>query len=170
MKINTELLNILIDEASVQSNLIAKKNTILEERELLKERLIKYIYYFLFIVAIFIVIMILFKIFYPKSLHKTTSDKIVYVKDCKKQHDNLFNAKVNNKLHKAYKAEKITNSNNQIKSKPFSGIDYVKQNHFIYKRIWEEGILVEQKRLKTTIEDSRKLEKIPQFAKEIKKK
>jgi len=54
------------------------------------------------------------------------------------------------------------------KEKLFSGEDYVKHDNFVYKRIWDNGILMNETRLKATIEDSRKVEKIPKFSKEIK--
>jgi len=54
------------------------------------------------------------------------------------------------------------------KRKLFNGTDYVKHDNFVFKRVWKKGVLVSETKLKSTIEDSRKVEKIPRFSKEIK--
>ncbi len=47
-----------------------------------------------------------------------------------------------------------------------NGIDYIKFNNYIYKRVWKNGLLVKSEMLERSIEESRSKrdEKIPQFS------
>ena len=65
---------------------------------------------------------------------------------------------------KEQKQSKLKEKKEDKKLVPKNGIDYVKHDNFVFKRVWEDGILIKETKLAPTIKESRKKEKIPQFA------
>jgi len=165
MKINTKLHNFLIEEASIQNNVIAQTNTILLKRELLKERLKNYamiIVFIMFVLVLFIMLYRFFPHYFPFN-NTVATTQIADTKECPKQINRYVDNQDNFTVQETNDKKMM-----QPKRKLFNGTDYVKHDNFVYKRVWEKGILVSETRLKATIEDSRKVEKIPRFSKEIK--
>lgn len=163
MKINTKLHNLLIEESTKQNNILAQTNTMVLKRDLLKQRLINYSMIVLFIFVLLLIFILLFKFVFDSGYiakNQDTTKTTIVKKDqnSNKKADIPFQ-------NNAEQFEKSTSSNNK-KKHLINGIDYVKKDNFIYKRVWKGGVVVKEKKLKQTIEDSRKYEKIPQFSKE----
>ena len=163
--INTKLHNALIEKDIEQKALASDINTMLLKRELLKERLKNYSLIVLFLAFVVMLCMILYYFFPYKNEMKAFIN-----------HDEPKEFTIDNKPFPKPKEErnkdksKVTPKEQEKKMVPKNGVDYVKQDNYVYKRIWEDGILVKETKLASTIKESRKIEKIPQLADEIKEK
>lgn len=150
--INTDLLNQLVKEDIQQKELSAQVNTVLLKRKLLKERLINYSIIIAFIIAILLLLMFLYYLF-P---NKECVQRLLTQDNNKKE---IITTPNNQPLFKNDKTE-------NKKMIPKNGIDYVKHDNFVYKRVWKDGLLVKETKLASTIKESRKLEEIPQLSHE----
>jgi len=136
--INTKLHNLLMEEDIQQKTISASINTTLLKRELLKTRLINYSFIALFIMFVLILLMILYY-FFPNRNFLTLGLK---------------------QQAKTHKVQHSPTPPIHLKN----GIEYVKHDNFVFKRVWKDGVLLKEKRLAPTIEESRAIEKIPQFS------
>ena len=145
--IDTKLHNGLIDEDAKQRIISAKIDTTLLKRELLKERLKNYAYILIFIFLVLMLFGMLFRLFSFFGIFgfRTLGFKGGF-----------------SPLHTQTQTtiQKPTPS----KQNPYDGIDYIKKEHFIYKREWKDGELIKETKLAPTIKESRQKEKIPQFS------
>ena len=138
-----------------QKALSASIDTVLMRRILLKERLKNYGIVLLFIFFILFLLFILYYL-YMKNLSPT----YISVDDIKIE--KIYQKKDTQTASKESKKKKQESK----KMVPKNGIDYVKHDNFVFKRVWEDGILKKETKLAPTIKESRKIEKIPQFSNE----
>jgi hypothetical protein len=155
--INTQLHNQLIDIEIERKAIEAKKRVQEAKTQVLKERLrqVLYIAGFLFIVLLMLVALL--------WLLPNRSLKMPSFGDTNSEVIKNNKVKKTDSLKKEeQKKEKIS----QGAKKLFSGTEYVKENNYIYKRVYQDGILMKEEKLAPTITESKKLKKedIPQFS------
>jgi len=149
--INTQLHNQLIELEIQRKTQEAKKRVQEAKTQILKERLrqASYIVGFIFVILL-LVILLLWLL--PNRFTNSLA---------------LNNAKIQKENHNILKRNKIKKKESKKKEgEPFSGTEYVKENNFVYKRVYKEGIMVLEEKLAPTITESKKQnhEKIPQFS------
>ncbi len=165
--INTELHNRLI-EKEIERKLIESNrlNKIVENR-LLIEKLKAFMSYMVVLFLVLVMSIVLYRIFPSKSIYANMQtqkiQKIVKEQISKQECCNQASsestpkkiAQINEVPKKKKKVKKITD-----------GVDFVKGNGYVYKRVWKDGKVIKIKQLEKSIEESRKKmqEKIPKFA------
>lgn len=153
--INTKLHNYLIEKDMEQKSVLSQMQIESLRSELLKQRLKNYAYIALFVFFILLLFILLLKILpmningfnNPFALNSTTDIKTTAPSF----------SKHNNQDELSKDKEPVTLKN---------GIDYIKENNLVYKREWEDGVLVQKTKLASTIKESQKLEDIPKFSHE----
>jgi len=146
--INTQLHNELIEQEIQRKAYEAKKRVQEAKTQLLKERLKQAL-----LIGGFLFIMLLLLILLYKLLPKTES--------CTKE---FYNATITQT-----DKQKIQHHNKPSQDKKqslFNGVEYIKKDNYIYKRVYKNGVLEDDIQLAPTIIESKqqKHENIPQFA------
>ncbi len=153
--IDTQLHNRLID-LEIERKIIEAKKIVQETKtQVLKERLTQALYIAGFLFIIFLMLILLFR-FLPKGfISPSTNINDTFMKDNKIKKKNTNIKQYHQKKHLSKESKKVLN-----------GIEYVKENNFIYKRIYKDGNLIKEKKLAPTILESKKIknENIPQFS------
>lgn len=155
--INTQLHNQLIDIEIQRKAIEAKKRVQEAKTEVLKERLRQalYIVGFLFIVSSLFLILLRFL---PHGSFNKCPSLVKTSKTITKEGGNTHKENPNKNLNQK--------RSSQNAKKLFNGIEYVKENNLIYKRIYKDGELIKEEPLAPTIKESKEIkhEKIPQFS------
>ena len=155
--INTQLHNQLIDIEIERRAVEATKRVQEAKTKVLKERLKQalYIVGFLFAVALMLVVVLRLLSHNPNicPLAVNNTEKHNY-QSSKKE------------FGSQKKESKIKSFSPQKEKKFFSGTEYVKENNYVYKRVYKNGDLIKEERLEPTILESKKVKKenIPQFS------
>jgi len=147
--INTQLHNQLI-ELEIQRKAQESKKRVQEAKtQVLKERLKQALFIVGFVFIILLLLILLLWLLPDKSIKCPTYNG---AKNQEKQSQTLIKQQSN-----MYK---------QKEEKPFTGTEYIKENNYIYKRAYKDGIMVQEVKLAPTITESKeqKHEKIPQFS------
>ncbi len=137
--INTQLHNELIEQEIQRKAYAAQKRVQEAKTQVLKERLKQTFYITGFLFIVLLLLIILYWLFPNKT--------ISYYKRL-------------NHVETAKKSDKKSGT------RPLNGIEYVKKNNYVYKRVYKDGVLMQEIKLAATITASRKQkhENIPQFA------
>ena len=137
--INTQLHNELIEQEIQRKAYGAQKRVQEAKTQLLKERLKQALYLTAFLFVVLLLLIVLYWIFPNK-------------KDIYHEHFNRI--------------ESIKKSDKESGKKPLNDIEYVKMNNYVYKRVYKDGVLMQEIKLAPTITASKKQkhENIPQFA------
>ena len=151
--INTQLHNQLIDIEIARRVVEAKKRIHGVKTEVLKEKLRQALYIAGFLFIILLMLVALLGLLPNKSIKLPSIDRAK--SEVTKEHKPIEK----NTLDKTKQTSKNT-------KKLFSGIEYVKEKNYVYKRIYKYGRLIEEEKLAPTIRESKKLKKenIPQFS------
>jgi len=147
--INTQLHNQLIEQEIQRKVYEAQKRVQEAKMQVLKERLRQALYIVGFLFIVLILLIILYRIFPNKIIN------------CLEKSNNI------NTAIKSFKEIKQENLNHKKSStKPFNGVEYVKENNYVYKLVYKNGVLIQEIKLAPTIIESieQKHEKIPQFS------
>jgi len=141
--INTQLHNQLIDLEIQRREHEAKKRIQEVKTEMLKERLRQALYVVGFLFVVLLLTVLLLRLSPNRTINCPIQNSI-------------------NQKQKNYSQIK----RNDTKKKKFNGIEYVKKNNYIYKRVYKDGVVVQEIKLAPTIEQSKEQnhEKIPQFS------
>ena len=154
--INTQLHNQLIDIEIQRKAIEAKKRVQEAKTEVLKERLRQALYVvgFLFIVSVLFLILLRFLPHDSFRCPSLGADANAINEKSSDMHKKNSNEKTNQK------------QSSQSAKKLFSGIEYVKVNNLVYKRVYKDGELIKEEPLAPTIKESKEIkhEKIPQFS------
>ena len=154
--INIQLHNQLMEIEMHRKAIEANKRVQEAKTQILIERLWRALYITGFLFIVLLLLVILLWLLPSKSIDLPTfSDKKTETINSNKD------------IHKNTTVKKIEKSNiEKSDQKPFNGVEYVKENNYIYKRVYKEGLLVEEIKLAPTITESKtiKHEKIPQFS------
>ena len=145
--INTQLHNQLIELEIQRKAQEAKKRVQEAKTQILKERLRQALYIVGFLFIILLLLVVLLWLLPNNSINYPTLNSV------KSQQQNNIPIKRSNIQKKK-------------EGKPFSGTEYVKENNYVYKRVYKDGIMVQDEKLAPTITESKeqKHEKIPQFS------
>ena len=151
--INTQLHNQLIDIEIARRVVESKKRIQGVKTEVLKERLRQSLYIAGFIFVILLMLVALLWLLPNKSI------KLPSIGGAKSEVTKDYKPKERNTPEKKKQISKNT-------KKLFSGVEYVKEKNYVYKRIYKDGRLIEEEKLAPTIRESKKLKKenIPQFS------
>lgn len=176
--INTQLHNTLIEKEMehkiLQYDLLMQKRKTAVFREKLKSTL-------LIIAVIFLILLLLIFLYwiFPSKNGENSYDTPSGTKKSTSSPQNIKKVIAPEQSSGAKglptfipKRENPTNtnkSNKQGSTQEYelkNGIEYIKQNNYVYKKEWKDGYLTHETKLEKTIEDSRKKfkEKIPQLA------
>lgn len=155
--INTKLHNYLIEKDMEQKTIQSKIHIESLKSDLLMHRLKNYALIALFIFFILLLIKILFYslpnstdiLRNPEVYNKQTNENFPHEKKA-------FNEEENPPIQTSAHNKKVLKN----------GIDYIKEDNLIYKRVWENAKLVKKIKLAPTIKESKNIEKIPQFSHE----
>jgi len=145
--INTQLHNQLI-EFEIQRKVHEATKRVQEAKtQILKERLRQALYIVGFLFIILLLLVLLVWLLPNKSIN----------------HPTLNSANSQQQNHNPIKQSNIQKKK---EGKPFNGMEYVKENNYVYKRVYKDGMMVQEVKLAPTITESkeRNHEKIPQFS------
>ncbi len=145
--INTQLHNQLIELEIQRKAQEAKKRVQEAKTQILKERLRQALYIVGFLFIILLLLVVLVWLLPDKSINYPSFNSA----KSQQQNDNLI---------------KRTNIQKKKEGKPFSGTEYIKENNYVYKRVYKDGIMIQEMKLAPTIIESKEQnhEKIPQFS------
>ncbi len=145
--INTQLHNQLIELEIQRKAQEAKKRVQEAKTQILKERLRQALYIVGFLFIILLLLILLLWLLPNKSINYPI----------------LNSAKSQQKNHNPIKRGNVQKKK---EGKPFSGTEYVKENNYVYKRVYKDGVMVKEEKLAPTITESKEQnhEKIPQFS------
>jgi len=154
--INTQLHNELIEYEIQRKSYEAQKRVQEAKTQILKERLIQALYITGFFFIVLLLMVILFWLFPTKSINCPICPHTE-----NKKHSSRTVISKNNSNIKTH----ITNSQKN-NTAPFNGVEYIKENNYIYKRIYKDGVMVQELKLAPTITESKEKthENIPQFS------
>ena len=146
--INTQLHNQLIELEIQRKAQEAKKRVQEAKTQILKERLRQALYIVGFLFIILLLLILLLWLLPNKSINYPS-----------------FNS-VKNKQQQNHNPIKQTKIQKKKEGKPFTGTEYVKEKNYVYKRVYKDGIMVQEEKLAPTITESKEQnhEKIPQFS------
>jgi len=147
--INTQLHNQLIELEIQRKAQEAKKRVQEAKTQILKERLRQVLYIVGFLFIILLLLVVLLWLLPNKSINYPT-----------------FNNTKNMQQQQSHNPIKRTNIQRKKEGKPFTGTEYVKENNYVYKRVYKDGVMVQEEKLAPTITESKEQnhEKIPQFS------
>lgn len=157
--INTQLHNKLIDIEIERKAVEAKKRIQEAKTQVLKERLRQALYIAGFLFIVLLMLVVLLWLLPDKSVNFPSIGRM----GSEQTKHNQGKEKSPNTKEKQKHKKKQTS---QGAKKLFSGTEYIKENNYIYKRVYKDGILVQEKKLAPTITESKRLKKenIPQFS------
>ena len=149
--INTQLHNQLVDDMAHRITIASKGQSDKLQHENKRANLKYYFMLMLYLIVIFFLLLLLYRFYLSTELNKIGNSAQ------KTEQPN----KIKEKQAKGTKA--LDDKNNLVYK---NGIEYVKRDNYVYQRVWEDGILVEEIRLEETIEKSRENSKlmIPQLS------
>lgn len=147
--INTQLHNQLIEIEIERKAIEARKKVQEANTHLLKERLRQALYIVGFMFIVLLMVIALLWLLPNRSVNIPSFEVI---------HHELIKTD-NTEKRDSIRKKKHT-------KKLFSGTEYIKENNYIYKRVYKDGVLIEEEKLAPTIIESIKLKKedIPQFS------
>jgi len=154
--VNSTLHNQLIDDIAKKILFVSR----LEYQKLYYKYLLKKILLFLIFLILILIFLSILRFFYRSLVGNTKNYDKIQISQKK-----LPNKTLSNKIV-------TTNNSNTPKlkydanKKLFNGIEFVKKDHYIYQRVYKDGILIKEIKLKKTIQNSQKAlsVKIPRFA------
>jgi len=148
--INTQLHNQLIELEIQRKAHEAKKRVQEAKTQILKEKLRQALYIVGFLFIILLLLIVLLWLLPNKSINIPTLNSAK-----SQQHQQNHNP-----------IKRSNNIQKKKKEKPFNGTEYVKENNYVYKRVYRDGIMVQEVKLAPTITESKEQnhEKIPQFS------
>jgi hypothetical protein len=170
--INTELHNTLVEKEILNKQIEFDKINQRAKTELMVEKLKSVLLVIGVVFIVCLLIIFLYWLFPNKHNQNTVAIKQVeqLLKNCKcdcnctqkkiVQKKGDINKKQQNNIDR-----KIPKNGKLKNGKLKNGDEYIKYNNYIYKRSWKNGVLIEEIKMKPTIDESRKNgEQIPQFS------
>ena len=148
--INTQLHNQLIELEIQRKAQEAKKRVQEAKTQILKERLRQALYIVGFLFIILLLLVVLLWLLPNKSINYPSFNSVKNQQEQQQNHNPI----------------KRSNTQKKKEGKPFSGTEYVKENNYVYKRVYKDGVMVKEEKLAPTITESKEQnhEKIPQFS------